>query len=57
MSRDDDVISGEIEILITFVISGVSEEDTTCGLEGQFVCILCGEVGIANVAKHAQVLM
>jgi hypothetical protein len=53
MSRDNDVVSGEIETLIAFVISGVSEEDTMSGLEGQFVGNLCGKVGIANTAKHA----
>jgi hypothetical protein len=30
MSEDDDDVGGEIETLITFVIGGVSEEDTTC---------------------------
>jgi hypothetical protein len=29
MSEDDDVVGGEIEIPISIVISGVSEEDTT----------------------------
>jgi hypothetical protein len=58
MSGDyDDVVGGEIEMSITFVISGVSEEDTTSGPGGQFVGSLCGKVGIANTAKHAQVLI
>jgi hypothetical protein len=57
MSGDDDVVDGEIETPITFVISKVSEEDTTSGLGVQFVDNLCGEVGIANIAKHAQVLI
>jgi hypothetical protein len=34
MSGDDDVGGGEIEAPITFVISGVSEEDTTSGRGG-----------------------
>jgi hypothetical protein len=57
MSGDDDVVDGEIETPISFVISKVSEEDTTSGLGVQFVDSLCGEVGIANIAKHAQVLI
>jgi hypothetical protein len=32
MLEDDDVVGGEIETPITFVISGVFEEDTTSGL-------------------------
>jgi hypothetical protein len=57
MSGDDDVVDGEIETPITFVISGVSKEDTLSGPGGQFVGSLCGEVGIANIAKHTQVLI
>jgi hypothetical protein len=32
MSGDDNAVGGEIETLITFVISGVLEEDTMSGL-------------------------
>jgi hypothetical protein len=56
MSGDDDVVGGEIEIPITFVIIGVSEEDTMSGPNGQFVGSLCEEVGMINTAEHAQVL-
>jgi hypothetical protein len=48
MSRDDDVVGREIEALVTFVINGVSEENTMSGLGGQFVGSLGREVGIAN---------
>jgi hypothetical protein len=57
MSGDDDVVGGEIETTIALVINGVSKEYTTSGLGGQFVSSLCGEVGIANTAKNAQVLI
>jgi hypothetical protein len=57
MSGDDDVGGGEIETPITFVISGVSEEDTTSGRGGQFVGSLCGKVGIASTAEHTQVVV
>jgi hypothetical protein len=57
MPGDDDVVGGEIETLISFVVSEVSEEDTTSGPGGQFVSSLCGEVGIADAAKHTQVLI
>jgi hypothetical protein len=58
MLGDDDVVGGEIETLIALVIDGVSEEYTTSGPGGgQFVSSLCREVGIANTAKNAQVLI
>jgi hypothetical protein len=57
MSGDDDAVGGEIEAPITFVISGVSEEDTSSVLGGQFVGSLCREVGIANTTEYAQVLI
>jgi hypothetical protein len=57
MSRDDDVVGGEIETPIALVIGGVSEEYTTNGPKGQFVSSLCEEVGIANTAKNEQVLV
>jgi hypothetical protein len=56
MSVDDDVVGGEIETPIAFVIGGVSEEYTTSGSGGQFLSSLCGEVGIANTTENAQVL-
>jgi hypothetical protein len=48
MSRDDGVVGREIKALITFVINGVSEENTMSGPGGQFVGSLGREVGIAN---------
>jgi hypothetical protein len=57
MSGDDEVVGGEIETPITFVINEVSEEDTTSGPGSQFVGSLSGEVGIVNTAKHTQVLI
>jgi hypothetical protein len=56
MLGDDDVVGGEIETPITFVISGVSEEDTASG-PGGFMGRLCREVRIANIAEHAQMLI
>jgi hypothetical protein len=43
MSEDDDDVGGEIETLITFVIGGVSEEDTTSGLGGGNLWAACAE--------------
>jgi hypothetical protein len=57
MYGDNNIVGGEIEILIAFMISRVSEEDTTSGPDGQFAGSLCGEVGIANTAEHMQVLI
>jgi hypothetical protein len=56
MLGDDDIVGGEIETPITFVISGVSEEDRASG-PGGFMGRLCREVRIANTAEHAQVLI
>jgi hypothetical protein len=57
MLRDDDVVGVEIETPIAFMISGVSEEDTTNGPRGQFVGCLYRKVGIANAAEQVQVLI
>jgi hypothetical protein len=57
MSEDDDVIGGEIETPIAFVIGRVSEEDTSGESGCQFMRCLGGEVGIAGATKHSQVLI
>jgi hypothetical protein len=57
MSGDDDGIGGEIETPIAFVIDRVSEEDTSSGPGCQFMRCLDGEVGIAGITKHSQVLI
>jgi hypothetical protein len=57
MSGDDDVIGGEIETPIAFVIGRVSEEDTFGGPGCQFMRCLGGEVGIAGATRHSQVLI
>jgi hypothetical protein len=57
MLGDDDVIGGEIETPIAFVIGRVSEEDTSGGPGCQFIRCLGGEVGIAGTTKHSQVLI
>jgi hypothetical protein len=50
---DDDVVGDEIETSVAFVISGVSEENTSCGPESQFVSGFGGEIRIADAIKHA----
>jgi hypothetical protein len=57
MSGDDNVIGGEIEIPIAFVIGRVSEEITSGGLRCQFMRCLGGEIGIAGTTEHPQVLI
>jgi hypothetical protein len=57
MSRDDNVIGGEIETLVAFVIDGVSEENTSGGPRWQFVSGFSWEIGIANGTEHTQVLI
>jgi hypothetical protein len=53
VSRDDDVVGGEIKTLVTFVVSGVSEENTFGGLRCQFVSGFDREIRIAGTTKHA----
>jgi hypothetical protein len=57
LSRDDNVIGGEIETPVAFVISGVSEENTYGGLGCQFVSNFAGEIRIAGATEHTQELI
>jgi hypothetical protein len=57
VSGDDDIVGGEIKTLITFVVSGVSQENTSGGPGGQFVSGFGGEIRIAGTTEHAQVLI
>jgi hypothetical protein len=57
VSRDDDVIGGEIKTPVTFVVSGVFEENTSDGSRCQFVGGFDREIRIAGTTKHAQMLI
>jgi hypothetical protein len=57
MSRDDNVGGGEIETLVSFVISGVSKENTSSGSGCQFGSGFGREIRIAGATKHVQVLI
>jgi hypothetical protein len=57
MSRDNDVVDGEIKTLVTFVVSGVSEENTSGGPRCQFVSDFDREIRIAGTTEHVQVLI
>jgi hypothetical protein len=57
MSGDDDVIGGEIETPVSFMVSSVSEKNTSDGLGCQFVSNFGGEIRIAGTTKHAQVFI
>jgi hypothetical protein len=54
---DDDVIGGKIETPVTFVVSGVSEKNTSSGPGCLFVSGFDGEIRIAGTTEHAQVLI
>jgi hypothetical protein len=54
---DDDVVGGEIKTPVTFVVSGVSEENTSGGPGCQLVSGFGGEIRIAGTIEHAQVLI
>jgi hypothetical protein len=57
MSKDDDVVVGEIKTLITFEVSGVSKKNTSGGPECQFVSSFGEEIRIAGTTEHAQLLI
>jgi hypothetical protein len=57
VSRDGDVVGGEIKTLVTFVVSGVSEQNRSGGPRCQFVGGCGGEIRIAGTTEHAQVLI
>jgi hypothetical protein len=52
MVGDDDVVGGEIKTLITFVISGVSEENTSGEPRCQFMSGFGREIGIAGTTEQ-----
>jgi hypothetical protein len=57
VSGDDDVVGGEIKTPITFVVNGVSKENTSGGPGCQFVSGFDGEIRIVGTTEHAQVLI
>jgi hypothetical protein len=54
---DDNVVGGEIVTPIAFVISGVSEENTSGRPGCQFVSDFGREIRIVGATEHAQVLI
>jgi hypothetical protein len=57
MSEDDDVVCGEIETPISFMIGKLFMENTSGGPRCQFVSGFDGDIGIAGTAEYAQVLI
>jgi hypothetical protein len=54
---DDDVVGGEIETPVAFVINGIFEENASGGPGCQFVNGFGGEIRIVGATEHAQVLI
>jgi hypothetical protein len=54
---NDNIIGNEIETLVAFVSSIISEENTSGGLACQFVSGFGREIRIAGTTKYAQVLI
>jgi hypothetical protein len=52
MSRDDDVIGGEIKTPVAFMIGRLCKEGTSGGSRCQFMRCLGREVGIADATEH-----
>jgi hypothetical protein len=57
VSGDNDVVGGDIETSVAFVISGVSEENTSGGSGCQFVSGFSGEIEIAGTTEYTQMLI
>jgi hypothetical protein len=57
VSGDDDVFGGEIKTSVTFVVSGVSEKNTSGEPGCQFVGGFGGEIRIAGTTEHVLVLI
>jgi hypothetical protein len=57
MSGDDDVVGGEIETPVSFVVSGVSKENASSGPKCLFVSDFGGEIRTVCATKHTQVLI
>jgi hypothetical protein len=55
--RENDIVGGKIKTPVTFVISGVSKENTSGGPRCQFVVGFGREIRIAGTTEHAQVLI
>jgi hypothetical protein len=55
VSRDDDVVGGEIKTTVSFVVSRVSKENTSGGPRCQFVSGFVGEIKIPGTIEHAQI--
>jgi hypothetical protein len=57
MSRDDQVVCGEIKAMIAFVIRGVAKEDTLGGPGGEFVGRGGNSVRVTLASEDAQMLV
>jgi hypothetical protein len=57
MSGDDDIAGGEIKTPVTFVVSGVFEENTSGGPGYQFLSGFSREIRIAGTTEHTQVFI
>jgi hypothetical protein len=54
MSRDDQMICGEIKAMIVFVIRGVAKENTPGGPRGEFLGRGGGSVRVTYAAEDVQ---
>lgn len=57
MPGDQNMICGEVQAPIAFVVCGITEKDTFSGTRREFVVGSGGEVGIAMTTKHSKVLV
>jgi hypothetical protein len=57
VSRDDDVVGGEIKTPVTFVVSGVFERNISGGPRCQFLSGFGREIRIPGTTEHAQMLI
>jgi hypothetical protein len=57
VSRDNDVVGGEIKTPVTFVVRRVFKKKTSGGPRCQFVSGFGREIRIAGTVEHTQVLI
>jgi hypothetical protein len=57
VSRDDQVVYGEIKAAVAFVIRGVANEDTMGRARSELMRRGCGSVRVTHAAENSEMLI
>jgi hypothetical protein len=57
VSGDHCAVSGKMKEAIPFVIPGIADEDTLCGMESKLMWGCHGQVGVAGTPKDLKMLI